>query len=67
VLFIVVPLALLVALAAVLAYVWAARRGQLDDLVTPAWRMLNDDAGATVRNPEPGREGATSAKTPDSD
>ena len=46
VLFIVVPLALLVVLAAVAAYIWSARAGQFDDLDTPAVRMLHDD-GAT--------------------
>jgi cbb3-type cytochrome oxidase maturation protein len=43
VLFIVVPLALFVVLAAVAAYVWSARGGQFDDLDTPAVRMLHDD------------------------
>lgn len=43
VLFIVLPLALLVVFAAVLAYLWAAKRGQFDDLTTPAIRMLHDE------------------------
>ena len=43
VLYIVVPLALLVVGAAVAAFVWAANRGQFDDLDTPAVRMLHDD------------------------
>ncbi len=43
VLYIVVPLALLVVGAAVGAFVWAAHRGQFDDLDTPAVRMLHDD------------------------
>lgn len=43
VLYIVVPLALLVVLVAVAAYVWSARGGQFDDLDTPALRMLHDD------------------------
>jgi cbb3-type cytochrome oxidase maturation protein len=42
-LFIVLPLALLVVLVGVGAYLWAARRGQFDDLTTPALRMLHDD------------------------
>ena len=46
VVFIVLPLALLVVFAAVLAYTWAARRGQFDDLTTPAMRMLHEDEGA---------------------
>ena len=43
VLYIVVPLALLVVGAAVAAFVWAASRGQFDDLDPPAVRMLHDD------------------------
>ena len=43
VLFIVIPLALLVVLIAVIAYIWSARVGQFDDLDTPAVRMLHDD------------------------
>jgi cbb3-type cytochrome oxidase maturation protein len=43
VLFVVVPLALLASGAAVAAFIWAVRRGQLDDLTTPAHRMLEDD------------------------
>lgn len=45
VLFIVVPLALVIVLIAVVAYVWSARNGQFDDLDTPAVRMLHDDDG----------------------
>ena len=43
VIFIVLPLALVVVLIAVIAYVWSARNGQFDDLDTPAVRMLHDD------------------------
>jgi cbb3-type cytochrome oxidase maturation protein len=43
VLFIVVPLALIVVLVAVIAYIWSARGGQFDDLDTPPVRMLHDD------------------------
>ena len=43
VIFLVVPLALLVVAIAVWAYVWAATSGQMDDLETPAIRMLHDD------------------------
>ena len=43
VLYIVLPLALLVVGIAVAAFVWATRRGQFDDLDTPAVRMLHDD------------------------
>ena len=48
VIYIVLPLALFVILIAVLAYVWAAKRGQFDDLTTPAIRVLHDDAPVRV-------------------
>lgn len=57
VLFLVVPVALLVVFAAVAAFLWAARRGQFDDLTTPAIRALHDDApppaGGTGSAPPP--------------
>lgn len=43
VLFVVVPLALLLAGGGVAAFIWAVRRGQFDDLDTPPLRMLHDD------------------------
>ena len=43
VLYLVVPLAILLAGAAVLAFLWAAKRGQFDDLNTPAIRAIHDD------------------------
>ncbi|MGZ8377045.1 MAG: cbb3-type cytochrome oxidase assembly protein CcoS [Gemmatirosa sp.] len=44
VLFVVLPLALVIVAVAVGAFVWASRRGQFDDLDTPAVRALHDDA-----------------------
>ncbi|MFN5469430.1 MAG: cbb3-type cytochrome oxidase assembly protein CcoS [Pirellulaceae bacterium] len=44
VLFLAVPIALLFAGGAVVAFWLAARQGQFDDLDTPAWRMLQDEA-----------------------
>jgi cbb3-type cytochrome oxidase maturation protein len=41
--FVLLPLTLLLAIAAVAGFIWAVRRGQLDDLDTPAHRMLVDD------------------------
>jgi cbb3-type cytochrome oxidase maturation protein len=52
VLFIVLPLALLLSASAVVAFVWAARSGQLDDLGTPALRMLDDEGDARGRPTE---------------
>ena len=46
VLYIVVPVALVLVGAAVLAFLWAARRGQFDDVTTPAIRaVVEDDSG----------------------
>ncbi len=41
--FVLLPLALLIAAIAVGFFIWAARSGQFDDLETPAVRMLFDD------------------------
>ncbi len=43
VIFLVVPLATLIVLVAVIAFVISVRRGQFDDLDTPALRVLHDD------------------------
>jgi cbb3-type cytochrome oxidase maturation protein len=43
VIFLVLPLAFLVAGVAVAAFAMAARRGQFDDLDTPALRAIHDD------------------------
>ncbi len=43
ILYIVLPLAVVLAVIAVSAFCWAVRRGQFDDLDSPAWRMLDDD------------------------
>jgi len=38
-----VPLASVVVAIAVWAFIWALRRGQFDDLDSPAWRIVFDD------------------------
>ncbi len=45
-LFVLLPLALLVAAVAVGFFIWAARTGQFDDLDTPPVRILFDDEPA---------------------
>jgi cbb3-type cytochrome oxidase maturation protein len=42
-LYIILPLALLIASTAVLAFVWVVRSGQLDDVDTPPRRILFED------------------------
>ena len=43
VVYIALPVALLLALAGVVAFIWAVRSGQMDDLETPSLRILGDD------------------------
>ncbi len=43
IIFLLIPLGLTLLLAAVLAFFWAVRNGQFDDMETPAWRILLDD------------------------
>jgi len=43
VIYVVLPIALALLAGAIAAYAWAARRGQFDDLETPAMRALHDD------------------------
>jgi cbb3-type cytochrome oxidase maturation protein len=49
VIFVLLPLALLIAAIAVAFFIWASMSGQFDDLDTPAVRMLFDE--------EPGVQG----------
>jgi cbb3-type cytochrome oxidase maturation protein len=66
VVFIVFPLALLIAAIAVLAFIWATRSGQFDDMDTPAMRMLHDDERSTVdsdRQEQPGSDEVRSRRT----
>jgi cbb3-type cytochrome oxidase maturation protein len=51
VIFVMIPMALLLGGAAVLAFALAAKRGQFDDLDTPPLRMVIDDAQDTRRTP----------------
>ena len=45
VIFIVLPLALVLAGVALMAFLWAVRRGQYDDLDAPPCRILFEDDG----------------------
>jgi cbb3-type cytochrome oxidase maturation protein len=61
VLFVAVPAALAFAVSAVIAFLWASRTGQLDDLDTPPLRMLHDDAPAAKAPPPSRAEAAVPA------
>lgn len=52
-LYLVLPLALVIAGFAVACFVWSVRSGQLDDLDTPPCRMLLDDHPATESSRRP--------------
>ncbi len=43
ILFLMIPIALLLGFIFVLGFIWAVNDGQMDDLDTPAIRILNDD------------------------
>lgn len=47
ILYVLVPLALLLAATGVLAFRWAVHSGQFDDLDTPPLRVLFEDGPAT--------------------
>ncbi|MCF7221421.1 cbb3-type cytochrome oxidase assembly protein CcoS [Marilutibacter chinensis] len=53
ILLLLIPLSLMLLVAAIAMFVWAVRRGQFDDLDTPALDILRDD-------PEPGLEASPS-------
>ncbi|MEO8450320.1 MAG: cbb3-type cytochrome oxidase assembly protein CcoS [Gemmatimonadota bacterium] len=45
VIYVLVPLALVLVGGFVAAFAWATKRGQFDDLETPALRILHDEPG----------------------
>jgi cbb3-type cytochrome oxidase maturation protein len=49
-----IVLAVIFVVAAVIAFRWAVRDGQLDDLDTPALRMLGDDERRAARRDRDG-------------
>jgi len=51
VLFVLVPLAILLVAVFVGFFVWSARTGQFEDLVTPAMRVLHDDPATRKEAP----------------
>ena len=61
VIFILLPLTLLLALVAVVAFIWAVKRGQYQDLSTPAIKVLVDDQSSCSDDnvDGPGRSKAT--------
>jgi cbb3-type cytochrome oxidase maturation protein len=52
VLFVALPVALVLAVLAVLGFIYTVRSGQLDDLETPPRRILFDDVAGSERKDE---------------
>ena len=50
VIYVLLPVALLMAAVALGAFIWAVRQGQLDDLDTPPLRLLHDDETPRDKN-----------------
>ncbi len=46
IIFLLIPLSLVLLIAAIFAFFWATKSGQFDDLETPALRILDDDGEA---------------------
>lgn len=44
-LYISIPVSLLLGIIILLLYLWAAKKGQFDDIEGPKYRMLDDDDG----------------------
>jgi cbb3-type cytochrome oxidase maturation protein len=59
--FVLLPLALLIAVIAVGFFIWAARTGQFDDLDTPAIRILFDDDEASANDAKADRRSAVAS------
>lgn len=50
IIFLTLGISIAMALVFLLAFIWAARKGQWDDLKTPSHRMLIDDYETEPRN-----------------
>jgi cbb3-type cytochrome oxidase maturation protein len=57
ILYLLVPLAIILAAIGVGAFVWAVRSGQYDDVDTPAVRMIVDDLDQPSEKHSPGTNG----------
>ncbi len=53
IIFVLLPLALVIALIFLAAYIWAVRSGQFDDTTTPAYRILIEDSPENPAPPPP--------------
>ena len=52
ILLVLIPLSLVLLAAAIGAFVWAVRKGQFDDMDTPALDILHDDVAPSLSLPD---------------
>jgi cbb3-type cytochrome oxidase maturation protein len=43
IIFVLIPLSIVILIAAIWAFFWAIKSGQYDDMDSPAWRVVFDD------------------------
>jgi cbb3-type cytochrome oxidase maturation protein len=55
--FVLIGASVIVASCFLIAFIWAVRRGQFDDTVTPSLRILPDDPGVIGPKPADHRQG----------
>jgi cbb3-type cytochrome oxidase maturation protein len=56
ILYLLIPIALALGGSALAAFIWSARTGQLQDLVTPAYRSLLDENPPSLKLSSPIRK-----------
>jgi cbb3-type cytochrome oxidase maturation protein len=54
ILYLMIPMGIILVVAALWVFFWAVDNGQFDDLESPAWRILLDD---DTKPPDPGNSG----------
>jgi cbb3-type cytochrome oxidase maturation protein len=61
--YIALPIALLLALVGVAAFIWSVRSGQMDDLETPALRVLGEEDERRAPSVAPTTKASPSGET----
>ncbi|AVQ13595.1 Cytochrome oxidase maturation protein, cbb3-type [Leptospira santarosai] len=56
-LYLTIPMAMLMALGALLAFLWSLKSGQYEDIEGPKYRMLFDDEESNIDGPVSKRKG----------
>ena len=59
IIYLLAPIALLLAVGAIIGFLWAVNKGQYDDLETPAHRMLLDDEDESDESKEKTKDNNT--------